>query len=54
MNITNLIAGLLKVGIALLIMGKLGQVTYNHAIKMAHEQESGLISLGQLSRQLNH
>ncbi len=52
MDITNLIAHLVKVGIVLLIVGKLGQVTYDYAVKTAHEQQFGLISLGRLSREL--
>jgi len=52
MDTTNFIAHLIKVGIVLLIVGKLGQVTYDYAVKMAHEQQFGLISLGKLSRVL--
>jgi hypothetical protein len=48
----NIFIVLFKIGLALLIAGKLTQVTYHYAIRMAREQQSGLISLGQLSREL--
>ena len=52
MDTTNFIAHLIKVGMVLLIVGKLGQVTFDYAVKTAHEQQFGLISLGKLSREL--
>jgi hypothetical protein len=54
MNLSNFFVIILKLGIGLLLAGKLAQVTFNYAISMALEQQSGLISLGRLSRSLNH
>jgi hypothetical protein len=52
MNVSNFFIILFKIGFGLLLAGKLTQVTFNYAVAMAHEQESGLISLGRLSRNL--
>ena len=52
MDTTNFIDHLVKVGMVLLIVGKLGYVTFDYAVKAAHEQQFGLISLGKLSREL--
>jgi hypothetical protein len=52
MDITSLILRLFKVGILLLITGCLGKVTYSYAVKMAHEEQFGLIKLGKFSRSL--
>jgi hypothetical protein len=54
MSFNNFILTTFKIGIGLLLAGKLAQVTFNYAVAMAHEQQSGLVSLGHLSRQLNH
>ncbi len=53
MNVSNLFVVIFKIGIGLLLAGKLAQVTFNYAVAVAHEEQSGLISLGRLSRELN-
>ena len=52
MNVNNLIVVFFKIGLGLLLVGKLSQVTFNYALSVAHEENSGLISLGQLSQNL--
>ena len=52
MDISSFISRLFRIGMALLITGSLGRVTYSYALKMAHEEQYGLISLGKLSRSL--
>ena len=52
MNFSQFVVALFKVGMVLLITGKLAQVTFSYAVKMAHEQQHGLLSLGKLSREL--
>ncbi len=54
MNMNGFIVVLFKIGVCLLIAGKLAQVTLSYAVKMAKEEQSGLIKLGQLSRALEN
>jgi hypothetical protein len=52
MNVTALITGLIKTAIVLLITGYLGKATYHYALKIAHEEQFGLINLVKFSRSL--
>lgn len=52
MTVQYWISIFIRVALVLLIAGKLGRVTYDYAVKMAHEQQLGLISLTKLSKEL--
>jgi hypothetical protein len=52
MNVSNFFVIIFKIGLGLLLTGKLAQVTFNYAVSVALEEQSGLISLGKLSREI--
>ena len=52
MDTSSLISKIFKIGVILLMTGYLGRSTYRYALKAAHEEQFGLISLGKFSRSL--